>query len=335
MMTTHRFRNGLIVGKFAPLHHGHQGLIEAARRECKCVTVLVYSNPEFPEMPQPVRARWIRSLYQDVHVLLPESPPPNSADDLTHREFVRQFLAKLGLPVDAVFTSEDYGDGFAKHIGATHRMFDPGKGIHPVSGTRLRSDVHGCRALLDPVVYRHFVEKVVLLGAESTGKSTLASALADALSTSSVSEFGREYWESRNRSLTLDDYLTIAHEHRHIEDRMAGRANRFLVVDTNAMTTLFYSYYYNGWAHPELHRLADECADRYQHVYVCGDDIPFEQDGTRDNEQLRSKMQRMIVMDLVNRKIPFRILTGSVSQRIAAVLSDIQDGREATGAAAR
>lgn len=53
---------GLIVGKFAPLHKGHQLLLETALDECESVTVLVYSNPDFPAMPSEIRANWLRAL---------------------------------------------------------------------------------------------------------------------------------------------------------------------------------------------------------------------------------------------------------------------------------
>ena len=52
----------------------------------------------------------------------------------------------------------------------------------------LLADIHGNRSFVDPLVYSHFVKKIVLLGAESTGKSTLAAALADRLGTCSVAE---------------------------------------------------------------------------------------------------------------------------------------------------
>lgn len=318
------FSNALVVGKFAPFHKGHQFLINTAISESMHVTVLVYSNPDFSECPQQIRANWIRSLYPNVSVLEPASMPLDVADGHTHRVFVSNFLSTAGIHVDAVYTSEDYGDEFARHLGVTHRMVDRMRSKFGVSGTNIRLDVHRNRDFMDPFVYRHFVEMIVLLGAESTGKSSLAVSLAEALGTGCVAEYGREYYERKGRVLTLHDYVEIALEHRNIEDRAALCANRYLVVDTNAITTLFYSYYYNGSALPELHGLADDCAQRYRYVYVCADDIPFEQDGSRDSEELRSKSHRMVMMDLTNRGCPWKLLTGSVEQRVAAVIANLQ-----------
>jgi HTH-type transcriptional regulator, transcriptional repressor of NAD biosynthesis genes len=140
--------HALIVGKFAPLHAGHQFLIETALKESRAVTVLVYSNPDFPTMPQQVRAGWVRSLYPTVQTLEPDDPPPDRADDDTHRAYVRDFLASRGVVVDVVYTSEDYGDGFAASLGVRHRLIDRARSAFPVSGSMIRADIPGNAAFL-------------------------------------------------------------------------------------------------------------------------------------------------------------------------------------------
>lgn len=319
MAETKPFRHALIVGKFAPLHRGHQYLIDCALRESAQVTVLVYANPDFLAMPQATRAAWLQEIYPEVTVLQPQNPPPDSADDFTHRDYVRRFLDENALSVDVVCTSEDYGDGFAQHLGVAHLLVDKARRVVPVSGTQVRQDVHKLRAYLHPVVYRSFVQKIVIMGAESTGKSTLAAALADRFETRFVAEYGREHHAERGGILTLEDYPLIAHEHQRREDVALREANRFLFIDTNAITTLAFSYYYNGAALPELHRIARDCIPRYDLWLVCDDDIPFEQDGWRDTEALRTKMQRMILYDLNERGIPYHLISGSLDRRLETV----------------
>ncbi|MFD2264139.1 AAA family ATPase [Lacibacterium aquatile] len=313
------FRHGLIVGKFAPFHKGHQYLIDRALKDCGQLTVLVYANPDFGAMPQAVRAAWIKALYPDITVLQPLDPPVDTADDFTHRDYVRHYLLDKRIEIDAVFTSEDYGDGFANHLGVTHRSVDRQRLAVPASGTQIRADVHAHHHLLDPAVYRHFIQKIVLMGAESTGKSTLAKHLAETFQTVHVPEYGRELWEQKKGQLELADYVQIAQEHQRREDEALKAARRFLFIDTNAITTLALSYYYNGGALPELHAIARNCISRYHRWLVCADDIPFEQDGWRDTEILRTKMQRMILYDLTERGIRFDYVEGSLAQRIATV----------------
>lgn len=319
MAETKPFRHALIVGKFAPLHRGHQYLIDCALRESAQVTVLVYANPDFTAMSQAMRAGWLKEIYPEIEALQPQNPPPDSADDLTHRDYVRQFLIDNGIEVDVVFTSEEYGDGFAKHLNVRHRLVDKARLAVPVSGTKVRQDVHAQRAYLHPLVYRSFVQKIVIMGAESTGKSTLAAALAQRFETRFVAEYGREHHAQRGGVLTLEDYPLIAREHQRLENEALLEANRFLFIDTNAVTTLAFSYYYNGAALSELHQIARDCIPRYDLWLVCDDDIPFEQDGWRDTEALRTKMQRMIFYDLNERGIRYHLISGDLERRVETV----------------
>jgi len=180
-------------------------------------------------------------------------------------------------------------------------------------------------------VYAHFVEKVVIMGAESTGKSTLTERMAAEFDTTFVREYGRDHYAERDGVLDLDDYVTIAHHHRELEDAAAMTANRYLFVDTNAITTMFFSHYYNRGSLPELRQLADACIDRYSHVFVCDDDIPFEQDGWRDNEVWRGRMQGMVLHDLDVRGISYDVVSGGLDARVEQVKAVLANGMPAVG----
>ena len=80
---------------------------------------------------------------------------------------------------------------------------------------------------------------------------------------------------------------------------------------------MFFSHYYDRDSLPELRRLADECRTRYRHHIVCDDDIPFEQDGWRDNAIWRARMQGMVLHDLAVREIPYVIVGGGLRSRVA------------------
>lgn len=314
-----RFRSGLVVGKFAPPHKGHQLLLETALVQCEQVTVLVYSNPDFPDMPANTRASWIEDLYPNTRVLVPENPPDNDADDFTQREFVRQFLEQEQIVVDVVFTSEQYGSGFADHLQVKHEMVDLERTQIPISGTRVRQNVHANRAMLEPRIYRHFVQKIVFMGAESTGKSTLTERLAKKYQTNLVPEYGREVWVQKNGVLELLDYVHIAVHQRAFEDAAILESNQFLFVDTNAITTMFWCYAYEGNGLPELTKLARAAESRYDQVFVCNDDIPFVQDGWRDDHIWRSRQQSLILYDLTVRGVPYTLVSGSLEERVSQV----------------
>jgi nicotinamide riboside kinase len=165
------------------------------------------------------------------------------------------------------------------------------------------------------------VEMVVFVGAESTGKSTLVEYLAREYDTVFVPEIGRYIWEEKQGLLTVDDYVEIAVKHRLAEDEAQARARRYLFVDTSALTTLLLGYEFGHIveAPDELLRHADDCKLRYAHHFVCANDIPFVQDGVRENETWRARIHKLVLEDLEERGIGYTILHGSVEERAARV----------------
>jgi nicotinamide riboside kinase len=165
------------------------------------------------------------------------------------------------------------------------------------------------------------VEMIVFVGAESTGKSTLAEFLAREHDTVYVPEIGRTIWEEKQGRLNVDDYVEIAVKHRHAEDEAQLRARRYLFVDTNALTTLLLGYEFGhiAQAPAELLGYADDCKCRYAHHFVCADDIPFVQDGVRENESWRGRIHKLVLEDLEARGIAYTIVRGTVEERAAQV----------------
>lgn len=320
-----QYDHALVVGKFAPPHRGHQFLLDAAQASTDRLTILIWSNPDFETMPSATRAEWLADLYPRATVIVADDGPRNDAPGPVHHAYIAALLERRGMYPDVVFTSEAYGHAFAAALGVAHVAVDPARTNVPASGTMIRGEVHAHRHLLDPRVYRHFVERVVFLGAESTGKTTLTRRMAEAFGTVHVDEYGRTHYEERGGVLTLDDYVEIAETHRRLEDEAILRANHYLFVDTNAITTMFFSHYYNGDSLPRLRDLADDCAHRYRHHLVCAPDIPFEQDGWRDNEVWRARMHGMVRHDLAVRHIPDTLIQGDFEQRLEQVVAILQD----------
>jgi nicotinamide riboside kinase len=169
---------------------------------------------------------------------------------------------------------------------------------------------------------RNEVQRVVFVGAESTGKSTLSEYLARAYGTVAVPEIGRFIWEEKQGRLGPDDYVEIAVRHRAAEDAAMAQARRWLFVDTNALTTLLLGIEFHQVGDPppaELLRCADECRTRYAYTFVCADDIPYEEQDVRENEAWRGRIQQLVLQDLDARRIPFTVLRGSVEERARQV----------------
>lgn len=167
------------------------------------------------------------------------------------------------------------------------------------------------------------VSRIVLLGAESSGKTTLCQALAAAYHTVWVPEYGRQLTEDKNGEVSYADHLRIGRRHLELEEEALPHANRYLFVDTNATTTVLYSYYYYQRCDPALLALAHACRHRYARTFVCAPTIPFEADGWRGPEALRSVQHGTILMQLALLDIPYTLVEGSVAARVAQVRSDL------------
>ena len=334
-----RYRLGLVVGKFAPLHLGHQWLIDAAARHCNRVLILSYSKPEFDRCGVPARRRWLTAGCADHEFFViddawlqkicdglgiaAEIIPRNDASDEVQQQFLGWLLREvLRKTPDAMFCSESYGRACAETLTSMLKSYveavivDPTRRHVPVSSTEIRCDPHSNRHWMTPGVAAAFVHRVALLGGESTGKTTLAAALAAHCDTTWVPEYGRELWEGQGGVLSEEDLLKIAHEQIRREEEKLRFARRYLFCDTSPLTTLGYSCWMFGRVHPELASLAKR---PYDAVVICRPDFPFVQDGTRREEGFRRQQQTWYQEQAAAMKCPIIEATGRVPERVTHV----------------
>lgn len=337
------FEHGVVVGKFAPLHKGHEYLIRAALAQCKKVTVISYCKPELPGYDAARRRHWLQQLFPQVNALVFSEQevrtwrdigwklpmPDNAAADIRQREFVAQLLWQRQLhDVDAVFSSESYGEGFAQYLQqfftrqrqqrhpVTHVCVDAPRLQVPVSASTIRADVHGARHWLSPPVYADFALRICLIGGESSGKSTLAKTLAQQHDTLWVPEFGRYWWLLKNGELSEEDYLYISHRQRQLEDFAAGQANRYLFCDTGALVTLCYYHDQFGKWHPQLLQAA---LQPYHHILLLKNDFGFVQDGSRRDAVFSVRQFEWYEAFLLRHAIPYTVVGGTLPERLAQV----------------
>ncbi|HLP79408.1 MAG TPA: AAA family ATPase [Acidobacteriota bacterium] len=321
-MTT-KLKTGLTLGKFAPLHKGHQFLIETALREVDTLYVVIYDSPQVTAIPLSVRAKWIRDLYPRVKVIEAWDGPADEGYTPRVKQIQEAYVQhKLGdVKIDAFYSSEMYGEHMSTSLGAVNRVVDLKREAVPVSGTKVRLSPYESRAFVPPIVAKDLVTHVLLLGAPSTGKTTLCTQLARRFETVWTPEYGREYWEKHqvDRRLTPEQMVEIATGHLEREDLQLAQANRYLFTDTNALTTYLFAKYYHGFALPALEKLATDCFARYDLVFVCNDDIPYDNTWDRSGEVNRSVFQKQLLAELAVRKIPYVLISGTLEQRVAHV----------------
>ena len=324
--TSPRYRHALVLGKFMPIHAGHVHLIEAAAQQAARVTVLVCTLQREP-LAGALRYRWAAetlahlATVRVVHVADEVPAQPEDSPDFW-AIWVPLIHASCGTDLDVVFTSEAYGTELGRRLGIAAVCLDPARTTVPVSATRIRTAPLANWAFVPAAVRPHFVQRVALLGAESSGKTTLAAALAAHYATAWVPEFVRDYLnDGPNLAYTTADLRAIGAGQRALERayrHLPGPlATGLLLCDTDALTTTVWAELYFGeeQAPPALVELA--LADRYAFTLLLAPDLPWVPDGTRDQPARRAWFFERLRHWLARAGRPYAVISGAGAARLA------------------
>lgn len=163
--------------------------------------------------------------------------------------------------------------------------------------------------------------RLALLGGESSGKTTLAMALAEQLQIAWVPEYGRQLWEEVRHTLDVAELLHVARHQVELEDAAAAAQGAgWIVCDTTPLTTLQYCLHDHGHAPPELQALAHR---PYDLTVVCVPDFDFVQDGCRRDDGFRAAQHAWTLAQLQAQRVPCLAVHGSVAARVAQVLAQL------------
>ena len=186
---------------------------------------------------------------------------------------------------------------------------------------RVEEDSYRNKAYIDPIVYRDLITNIAFVGAQSTGKSTIAEAMAKKYHTNFMFEYGRYHWDvyQKDRIETIEQIEEITVRHLAMEEERLKTANKYLFTDTCPIVTLRYAYDWHGKASDKLLEFAKEAEKRYDLFFLCGDDIPYADTPERDGIEQRTSFQSQIRSELLSRKIPYIELNGTLQQRINKV----------------
>jgi NadR type nicotinamide-nucleotide adenylyltransferase len=163
------------------------------------------------------------------------------------------------------------------------------------------------------------IVKVVLFGPESTGKTTLSKQLARYYNTVWAPEFAREYlqkkWNNERKTCEADDLIEIAIGQMKLENKLAKRADKVLICDTDLLETKVYSEeYYGGFVDENLDKAAKKNQyDLYLLTYI---DTPWEEDDLRDRPGLRLEMFTAFENALKKHNCNYIVLKGDKDTRL-------------------
>jgi NadR type nicotinamide-nucleotide adenylyltransferase len=167
------------------------------------------------------------------------------------------------------------------------------------------------------------VQRIAILGAESSGKSTLSEALARRYDTVWVPEYLREFVDTHARVPHEEDQFGIACAQRAREDAAAAQASRFLFCDTTPLMTALYSRVY--WGRVDARLAAFDTRHDYALTLVTAPDTPWEPDGLqRESEEVRQRVHRLLLGTLAARGIDYVLLEGDLQDRMRQVEMQLQ-----------
>jgi HTH-type transcriptional regulator, transcriptional repressor of NAD biosynthesis genes len=323
-----RKKTGLTLGKYAPLHKGHQYVFETALEEVDELIVLIYDT-DVVDIPLQIRSNWIKRLYPQLEVIECWGGPQGySSDRQFEIEQENHIIEKLnGKSISHFYSSEFYGGHVSKALNAIDRRVDKDRQHININATKIRSNPLKYKEFIPDIVYHDLITKIVFLGAMSTGKSTLTEVLAKKYNTTFAAEYGREYWTEHeiDRRIEFHEFDIITKIHIEKENDALLKANKYLFVDTNAITTYMYCMDYHNKPTKYLKQTALENYTRYDLFFLCSDDIPYDDTWDRSGPQKREIFQKQIISDLIERRIPFITLEGDLNKRIETVSNVLED----------
>lgn len=174
------------------------------------------------------------------------------------------------------------------------------------------------------------VKKVVIIGPESTGKSTLCQQLARHYQTQWCPEFAREYLLVNGTDYTYEDLETIAQGQLALEEECLSMVNGpssnhspLLFIDTDMYVMKVWCEYVFGKCHPSI--LAEIAKRKYDLYLLCNVDLPWAYDPLREypDEGPRQELYGMYKDILINQPVPWAVIGGSYEERFMKAIAAV------------
>ena len=148
-------KTGLTIGKYAPLHKGHQFLIETALKEVDHLYVIIYLASDLTDIPIGLRHEWVNRLYPEVTVIEALHVPTDKGYTLEiQKKHVDYILTLLGgIKIDAFFSSEPYGKLMSEALMCENRVVDIHREQISISATEIRKNPTQFKAFIEPSIY--------------------------------------------------------------------------------------------------------------------------------------------------------------------------------------
>lgn len=303
-----KYKVGMYGGSFNPLHLGHVDCIIQAANRCEKLYLVLSVGKNRNEVDYRVRYRWLYQLTKhigNVHILVIE----DSAE--TKQEYTTDYWQKdadwikeqIGEKIDVVFCGNDYDENSFWNVCYPESelcIFTRNE----ISSTEIRKNPYKHWDWLPNIVRTYYNKKVLLIGGESTGKSTLTINLANRFNTNHIDEAGRDISERSGTDLLMlsEDFTEILLQHKLNEMKAIEHSNKVLFIDTDALVTQFYMNFLEDPNIDKNKALSDaiDALNEYDLILFMEPDVAFIQDGGRseviknDREKYSNQIKRLL-----------------------------------------
>ena len=326
---------GMYGGSFNPLHIGHVDCIIRAANMCRELFVVLSIGNNRGEIDGRVRYRWIYTLTKhigNVKIIILKNEA-GSKEEYTEKYWMSdadKVKATVGKTIDVVFCGSDYDENSFWNICYPESKLY----IFPrneISSTEIRKNPYAHWEWIPNVVKPYYVKKVLLMGGESTGKSTLTINLANRFNTNYIDEAGREISERSGTEMMMlsEDFTEILLQQKLNEIKATEKSNKVLFIDTDALITQFYMNFLEDPGIEKNKALSDaiDMVNSFDLILFLEPDVAFVQDGDRSEiiRDNREKYSEQIKELIRSHGREFVTISGSYEERYEKAVAEVNN----------
>lgn len=289
MVNGKRYKVGMYGGSFNPLHLGHLECIIRAAGMCEELYIVISYRDDGKDVELKVKIRWVYQLTKHIGnvKIIPLKDNTIRKEDYRESEWDRDcnlVKSSIGKKIDVVFCGSDYDENsfWNKCYPDSDFYVFP---RNQYSSTEIRKNIYKHWDWMPQAVRSHYNKKVLLIGGESAGKSTLTINLANYYNTNYLEEVGRDLSELSGTDVYMlsQDFTRILLEHKAKEMRLIEQSNKVLFEDTDCLITRFYMSFLEDERLANNAQLAEAIAqlNSYDLILFLEPDVEWVQDGDR------------------------------------------------------
>ncbi len=320
------YKVGMFGGTFNPLHLGHINNIIEASSMCEKLYIILFYSENIQEIDHRERLSWLKQSTKDMpNVEILEIADTSKSKIEYDWEVGRDDVIKKVGSIDVVFCGDDYkGTNKFESLYPESKVHYFDRSLINISSTEIRKNPYIHFEFLPKVVREYYTKKVIVVGTESCGKSTLVRNLAKLYNTEYVEEAGRDICEESGGIYNMQNkhFEEILFKQKYLEKEKLKNANKLLFVDTDALITLYYYKLLFGGTN-EYNQYFEELAkaiskiNHYDLWIYLEPDVKWVQDGTRTfgENEIRQNNNEILKKLLRDTGIKYETINGSYHER--------------------